>query len=82
MTAFWDIAPWSLAEVDQNFRSMYFFNHQGDGWTDISEVCTAFIISPDNRGSMQLCNIGLLQTDYMALYPRGLVIFILATLRT
>jgi hypothetical protein len=30
MTAFWDIAPCSLVEVDRRFRSAYCLHHQGE----------------------------------------------------
>jgi hypothetical protein len=30
MTAFWDIAPCSLVEVDRRFRCAYCLHHQGD----------------------------------------------------
>jgi hypothetical protein len=30
MTAFWDIAPCSLVEVDRHFRGAYCLHHQGD----------------------------------------------------
>jgi hypothetical protein len=30
MLAFWDIAPFSLVEVDQRFRDVYYLYHQGD----------------------------------------------------
>jgi hypothetical protein len=30
MTAFWDVAPLSLVEVDQCFRDAYCLHHQGD----------------------------------------------------
>jgi hypothetical protein len=30
MTAFWDIAPCSLIEVDRRFRGAYCVHHQGD----------------------------------------------------
>jgi hypothetical protein len=29
-TAFWDIAQYSLAEVDQHFRAVYCLHHQDD----------------------------------------------------
>jgi len=31
MTAFWDIAPRSLVEVDRRFRDAQCLHHQGDG---------------------------------------------------
>jgi hypothetical protein len=46
-TAFWDIAPCSLVEVDQHFRSAYCLHHHPD------------------EGSTHLCNVGLLQQDYI-----------------
>jgi hypothetical protein len=30
MTVFWDVAPCSLAEIDQSFRGVYCLHHQGD----------------------------------------------------
>jgi hypothetical protein len=30
MTAFWDIMPCTLVEVDRCFRGAYCFRHQGD----------------------------------------------------
>jgi hypothetical protein len=30
MTAFWDIAPFSLVEVDRRFRGVYWLHHKGD----------------------------------------------------
>jgi hypothetical protein len=30
-TAFWDVAPWNLVEVDRRFRGVYCLHHQGDG---------------------------------------------------
>jgi hypothetical protein len=30
MTAFWDIAPYSLVEVDQRFGGAYCLHHQGE----------------------------------------------------
>jgi hypothetical protein len=30
MTAFWDIAPCSIIEVDRRFRGVYSLDHQGD----------------------------------------------------
>jgi hypothetical protein len=30
MTAFWNIAPCGLIEVDRHFRGAYCFQHQGD----------------------------------------------------
>jgi hypothetical protein len=55
--------------------------------TDVSEVCTDCIIramnGPDDGGSTYLWNVGLLQWDYTALYPRKLpVISLLAAVRT
>jgi hypothetical protein len=35
--------------------------------------CVQLIHWPDDRDSMHLCNIGLLQWNYMALYPRKLL---------
>jgi hypothetical protein len=35
---FWDIAPYSLVEVDRRFRGVYCLHHQGDdagGSTDL-----------------------------------------------
>jgi len=29
MTAFWDIAPCSLVEVDRRLKGAYYLNHQG-----------------------------------------------------
>jgi hypothetical protein len=53
ITAFWDIELCSLVES-----------------TDVSEVRTASIIRvPDNVGSTNFWNNGLLQGDYTALYP-------------
>jgi hypothetical protein len=44
----------SLVEGDRRFRSVYFLDHQEN----------------DGRGSTHLWNVGLLQRDYTALYPR------------
>jgi hypothetical protein len=30
MTAFWDVVPWSLVEVDRRFRSAYCLHHRPD----------------------------------------------------
>jgi hypothetical protein len=30
MTAFWDVAPCDLVEIDQRFRGAYCLHHQGD----------------------------------------------------
>jgi hypothetical protein len=29
-TAFWDLAPCSLVELDRRFRGVHYFRHQGD----------------------------------------------------
>jgi hypothetical protein len=55
-TAFWDIAPCSLVEVDRRFRGAYCLLHHGD----------------EDGGSTHLWNVDLLQRDYKALYPRRL----------
>jgi hypothetical protein len=34
MTAFWDIVPCSLVEVDRRFRGAYCLHHQGDEGPD------------------------------------------------
>jgi hypothetical protein len=39
MTAFWDIAPCSLIEVDRHFRGAYCLHHQGD---DIRDYTTQY----------------------------------------
>jgi hypothetical protein len=59
MIVFWDIAPCRLTEVDQRFRRAYFL-HQGGGGDD------------DDGGTTHPRNAGLLQRDYMALYPTKL----------
>jgi hypothetical protein len=56
IVAFWDIAPWSLVEIDRRFRGEYCLHHRGD--------------RPDDGGSTHLWNVGLLQRDYTALCPR------------
>jgi hypothetical protein len=61
MTALWDTAPYNFVEVDWRFRGAYCLHHQGD-----EPHC------PDNGGNRHLWNVGLLQQDYMALYPRKL----------
>jgi hypothetical protein len=30
MTVFWDMAPWSLVQVDWRFRDAYYLHHHGD----------------------------------------------------
>jgi hypothetical protein len=57
MRVFWDIAPYSLAGVDRRFKRAYCFHHPG-------------IQRPDAVRSTQVLNVGLLQQDYTALYPR------------
>jgi hypothetical protein len=56
MTAFWDMEPCSLLEVNRRFRGAYCLHHQG--------------IRPDNRGSTQLGKVVLLLRDYTAPYFR------------
>jgi hypothetical protein len=61
MRAFWDRTACCLVvslslAVDRRFRAVYCLHHQGD--------------EPDD--SMHLRNVGQLQQDYTALYPRGL----------
>jgi hypothetical protein len=53
--AFWDRAPCRLVEVNRRFRSAYCLYHKDD----------------EDGGSMHLRNVGLLQRDYTALYPRN-----------
>jgi hypothetical protein len=65
MTAFWDIAPCSLVNVDRRFRSTYSVHNRGDDGHD--------------GGSPQLRNVGLLHRDYVA--PQKAVIFITETRR-
>jgi hypothetical protein len=33
MTVFWDVAPWSLVEIDRRFRGAVCLHHQGDFWS-------------------------------------------------
>jgi hypothetical protein len=56
--AFWDISPCSLVGVDRRFRGMYCLHHHHQ--------------SDDDGGSTHLWNVGLLQWDYTAVYPRRL----------
>jgi hypothetical protein len=64
--AFWDIVPCGLVAVDRRFRGAYCLHHQGgDGGDDNHR--------PDYEGSTHLRNVGLLQRDYMTLYPRRLL---------
>jgi hypothetical protein len=46
MTAFWDIAPCSLVEVDRRFRGAYCLHHQDD------ELIALMIIAPLKRRSI------------------------------
>jgi hypothetical protein len=59
ITAFWETAPCSLVEVGRRFRYAYCLHHRD-------------IHRPDNGGSTHLWNVGLLQREHMALYPRKL----------
>jgi hypothetical protein len=54
------IAPCGLAGVNQRFRHADCIQHQGDEWR------------PDDGCSTHVWNIGILQRDYTALYPRRL----------
>jgi hypothetical protein len=56
--SFWDIVPCRLVVVDRRFKGVYCLLCQGD--------------LPDNGGSTHLRNVGLLQRDYSAQYPRRL----------
>jgi hypothetical protein len=59
MVNFWNIAPYSLVEVDS--------------FLYIQLIVRAFLINlPDNGATTHLRNVGLLQRDYMALYLRRL----------
>jgi hypothetical protein len=60
MNVFWDIAPCSLAEVDWRFRGSYCVRHQGNDY------------GPKDGQSTNLWNVGLVQRDNTALYPRRL----------
>jgi hypothetical protein len=55
MTAFRDIQPCTLVDVDPRFGGAYYLHHR-----------------PDDGGSMNLWNFGVLQRDYTALYPSKL----------
>jgi hypothetical protein len=63
--AFWDVAPCSLIGVDRRFRGTYRLHYQGDNSLFITH-------RPDDGGETHLWNVGPLQWDYMALYPRKL----------
>jgi hypothetical protein len=54
--AFYDVEPCSLVGEDRRLRGAYCLHHH----------------RPDDRGSMHLWNVGLLQQDYTVLYPRRL----------
>jgi hypothetical protein len=43
MTAFWDVAPCSLVEVDRRFRGVYCLHYQDDEWrrySPLKRLCT------------------------------------------
>jgi hypothetical protein len=65
-TAFWDIVPHSLEEVDRCFTCTYCFHYQ--------EFCL-----PDDGRSKDLWNVGLLLRDRTALYP-GRLLFLYSSL--
>jgi hypothetical protein len=88
MTAFWDIAPCSLAEVDRCFRGVYCLHHQGyrphNGGLRISE--TSVYCSETTRRYALIMEAlrtydSLLQSDYMALYFRRLFLYSLQFLK-
>jgi hypothetical protein len=54
MTVFWDVAPCSLAEIDQRDRDAYCLHRNGD-W---------------DGGSKCLCNVVSFIPDYTAQHPR------------
>jgi len=56
MTAFWDMMPCSLVEVDWCFRGAYYLHHHGN--------------HPDYGGSMYLWN-GLFLWEYMEHITKG-----------
>jgi hypothetical protein len=58
MRVFWDIAPCSLFGAARRFRSAYCLHHQGD--------------PPDYGSYTHLWNVGQIERDYTALYPRRL----------
>jgi hypothetical protein len=58
MTAFWDIALYSLIEVGRCFRGTYFLHHQGDHHPD--------------EGSTHFWNVGQFLLEYTAQHPRRL----------
>jgi hypothetical protein len=45
MTAFWDIVPCSLIEVDRRFRGSYCLHHQGDHASIIALIMDALYAS-------------------------------------
>jgi hypothetical protein len=80
MTAFWDIAPCSLAEVYRCFRDAYCLHHQGyrphNGGLRISET-SVYCNETTRRYALMMEALrtydSLLQSDYMALYFRRLL---------
>jgi hypothetical protein len=61
MTTLWDIVLCSLVKVDPRFGGVYCLHLQ----------------CPDDGGSMNLWNIGLLQQDYTVLHARKLLCLVI-----
>jgi hypothetical protein len=59
MKAFLDVTPYSVVEVERSFRGVY---SAIKSW--------GFIHRPDDGDSTLLWNVGLLQRNYTAIYPR------------
>jgi hypothetical protein len=90
MAVFWVVAPCSLVEVYQRFRSPCCLHHQGDEEAARVETVRDIGISlprarlpqlPDDGGSKDLWNVGKILPDYTATTQKT-VIFVLTAVRT
>jgi hypothetical protein len=56
MTVFWDVVPYSLAEIDRHFKEAYCPHHQDDRL--------------DDGGSKYVWKVSQFLPDYTAQHPR------------